>query len=156
MSLENLILAFEVASFYGSIFFAIIIFVILWLKEDKKLLLLFIFDFIAISLIVYGLKFFIRAPRPQPIAQSPPPFYETSFPSGHSARAFLYSVILSQRFSGLFQQLLFLLAILAAIGRIVVGAHNPIDVIVGSLIGFGISWLSIIYKSKILKLGKVF
>ncbi|HIJ98365.1 TPA: phosphatase PAP2 family protein [archaeon] len=154
MALENLILAFEVASFYGSIFFAIIIFVILWLKEDKKLLLLFVLDFAIISGIVYGLKFFIRAPRPNFTGELP--FYETSFPSGHSARAFFYSVILSQRFRGLFQYLLYLLAILTAIGRIVTAEHFPIDVFVGSIIGFGVSWFSIKYQNKILKLSKIF
>ena len=154
-----MLFAFELISFYGSIFFAVIVAAILWLKKDKKLLFLFVLDFVLISTVVYGLKFLVQAPRPNaPVPLSPgapvlpTPFYESSFPSGHSARAFLYSAFLSKEFDKFFQDILYIFAALAAIGRVVTGAHTAIEIIVGSVIGFAISWLTLKYQKQILKI----
>ncbi len=148
-------LAFAIVSEYGSILFALVVLAILWLKKDKKLLILFILDFIAISAIVYGLKIFVNAPRPQPnISRPVMPIqlpYDTSFPSGHASRAFLYSAFLSREFDKFFQDILYLLAALVSIGRVVTGDHSAVDVIVGSAVGFLVSWLTLKYRDKIFK-----
>lgn len=62
-----------------------------------------------------------------------------SFPSGQAANAFavatFYSLILKKEKLTL---LFFCLAFLTAIGRVYLGAHYPLDVIAGSLIGIAI------------------
>ncbi len=157
MATDSLIYAFSLVSEYGSIFFAAVVLAILWLKKDKKLLILFILDLAAISLIVYGLKFFTNMPRPGSLTVQPSvlPSSDSSFPSGHASRAFLYSAFLSHEFEKFFQDILYLFAALAAIGRVVTGAHTAIDVIVGSAIGFVVSWLTLRYQKQILRFFKV-
>ena len=69
--------------------------------------------------------------------------YETgfSFPSGHSINAFLFAVFLAFLIQGLFAKgkgwvwLPFLWACGICLSRIAVGAHSPLDVTIGSLLG---------------------
>ncbi|MDX2129467.1 MAG: phosphatase PAP2 family protein [Chloroherpetonaceae bacterium] len=75
------------------------------------------------------------------------PLYYHSFPSGHSQTAFTAAHFISKVFlrSGegeqmfLWKGLPYLVAIVVGISRIYVGAHFPIDVFIGALLGWGIS-----------------
>lgn len=157
--MADLVTLFGIVSIFGSIYFSVPVLLFLWLTKDKKLCINFILSFIAVTAITYGIKFIFQIPRPlspgAPEPLSPPPFYETAFPSGHSARAFLYSVFLSQKFEKFDQYLFYLLAALAAIGRVVTGDHFPIDIIVGSIIGFAVGKIFLKYQDVLFKKLKI-
>lgn len=146
-------LILEIIPIFGSVYFAVVVLAFLWLKRDKKLSLSFILAFILTSAIVYGLKFLFQVPRPgapEPLSPAAP-FYDTSFPSGHSARAFLYFAFLSQKFDKFFFYMSYILAALVAISRVVSGAHTIVDVVAGSAIGIAVSYLFIKYQEIIFK-----
>ena len=142
-------LALQIVPIFGSIYFAVLVLAFLWLKRDKKLALNFVIAFILTNAIVYGLKFLFQIPRPSQAL--PTPFYDTSFPSGHSARAFLYMTFLSQKFDKYFLYVSYFLAALVAISRVQSGEHTVLDVVVGSAIGFGVSLVFVQYSDKIYK-----
>ena len=64
-----------------------------------------------------------------------------SFPSGHSLNVFLFAVFIAFLIQGLFARgkrwvwIPFLWAGAVCLSRIAVGAHSPLDVTVGSLLG---------------------
>ena len=152
---------FKIIPLFGSIYFAIVVLVFLWLKKDKKLSINFILAFILTNAIVYGLKFLFQIPRPSSPATltSLPPFYDTSFPSTHSARAFVYFTFISQKFDKFFLYVSYILAALVAVSRVRSGDHTAIDVIVGSAIGIAVGYLFTKYQHQIfdkLGLSKVF
>ncbi|MBI4745282.1 MAG: phosphatase PAP2 family protein [Deltaproteobacteria bacterium] len=67
-----------------------------------------------------------------------PPPDEYSFPSGHSINAFAIATAAAWFFPLLFIPL-FVMASLIAISRVFLSLHYPTDVIVGGLIGIGVS-----------------
>jgi undecaprenyl-diphosphatase len=65
-----------------------------------------------------------------------------SFPSGHAMTSFAIAISLGHFYPD-FQHLLLLSAMSVAISRIVLGMHFLTDVMVGSLIGIGLGFLSV-------------
>jgi undecaprenyl-diphosphatase len=59
----------------------------------------------------------------------------SSFPSGHSTFAFAlaFSIFWYDKKSGI---IFIILAILVALGRVLVGVHYPLDILFGALLGF--------------------
>jgi membrane-associated phospholipid phosphatase len=76
--------------------------------------------------------------------------YRVSFPSGHTQASFSAAVFLNTRFKR-YGWLFFIFAILVGISRVYVGAHFPIDVLGGGLIGL----LSAFVLVKLLKYRKI-
>ncbi len=80
-----------------------------------------------------------------------------SMPSNHAANIFAFAVILSYFYEKA-KFPVFSLAFMVAFSRIYVGVHYPGDVIVGSILGYGIAWtiltLWVILKMRELKRGK--
>ena len=73
-----------------------------------------------------------------------------SFPSGHAAAAFAAAFVLAQYWPG--SGLIFWpLAALIAGSRIYVGAHYPLDVLVGALLGCAIGWLVVGRSAPVLR-----
>jgi len=66
------------------------------------------------------------------------PLKVASFPSGHSQTVFTAALILGYTCRK-YIWILFLIASLSAISRIYVGAHYPIDVVAGGIIGVAVS-----------------
>ena len=62
-----------------------------------------------------------------------------SMPSNHAANIFAFAVILSYFYEKA-KFPVFSLAFMVAFSRIYVGVHYPGDVIVGSILGYGIAW----------------
>ncbi len=65
----------------------------------------------------------------------PPPLSDTSFPSRHSAIAFAAAYFLHRHAKGPVVVIGWILAVLVALGRVLVGVHYPSDVLAGALVG---------------------
>ena len=87
-------------------------------------------------------KHAVQRPRPHGHLVGPVPF-GTSFPSGHTTTSFALAIALTFRWPKL-GPLVLPLAALIGLSRIVVGAHYPLDVAGGALLGSGVS-LAIAY-----------
>jgi undecaprenyl-diphosphatase len=99
------------------------------------------------ALVVHGIKFVVARPRPIPTfadrvaageltmrVVGAPPRGNTSFPSGHSQAAFSAAIVLAELYGGLRWTLLGV-ASLVALARVYLGAHFPLDVLCGALLG---------------------
>jgi undecaprenyl-diphosphatase len=95
----------------------------------------------AIELPLYLLlKNLIRRPRPQVsrlgLRPRHKPSDEFSFPSGHSAAAFLFAILLSAFYPWVMFPV-FILAGLIGLSRVLLGVHYPSDIAAGILLGCG-------------------
>jgi PAP2 superfamily. len=79
----------------------------------------------------------------QGISCAAAPLDQFSFPSGHTLHAVAFSIVALAYFPAL-AWLLIPFTALVAISRLVLGLHYPSDVLVGVVIGAGISTLSLI------------
>lgn len=90
------------------------------------------------SIVVQIIKNYFDRERParkiEDIQILGPKLQFSSFPSGHTMSAFALAVILSERYPFL-SLFLYLIAFLVGISRIYVGAHYPLDVLVGCFLG---------------------
>ncbi len=99
------------------------------------------------------LKYSLRVPRPAKLLEDVhliEKVYYKSFPSGDTALAFVVACFLSGMLPGYLKPLPWIYALLIAYGRMYVGAHFPLDVLAGALIGLG-SWKVAEVVLKILK-----
>lgn len=127
--------------------FAVILFILLSFIITKKrkvfrhLLLLYGI----LSAVIYSLKFLIQRERPffylgigDKLSKGPGEILDPSFPSAHAAFSFMIATLLSTWFPR--QRILFyLLAVLIAWSRLYLVLHFPSDVIIGALLGYGIT-----------------
>ena len=98
------------------------------------------------ALFVQGLKFVIKRPRPdgewgQIYRKSDP----HSFPSGHTARATMLTMIVLLSGYPLFGLIMILWTFLVALSRIALGVHFLSDILVGSVIGIIFGSLIIVF-----------
>lgn len=70
------------------------------------------------------------------------PSDQFSLPSGHSAAAWLFATVLGFFYPQLWP-LLMLWASSVAVSRIMLGVHYPVDIILGSIMGYGCAHLSL-------------
>jgi undecaprenyl-diphosphatase len=77
-----------------------------------------------------------RYPDPPPLMHIP---HTHSFPSGHAATSFACAATLAQFTSRRVAIALYVLAALIAWSRVYVGAHYPLDVLAGALLGLAIA-----------------
>ncbi len=101
------------------------------------------------ALSIYGLKSGFSLPRPPVVLGADmihivgEPVRSDSFPSGHSATAFMIAGLLWLSFStGPIRWLWVVLASLVALSRVGIGAHWPQDIAAGSLLGWVTAWFA--------------
>jgi undecaprenyl-diphosphatase len=123
-------------TYYGSIFFWLFLTFLLWVKKDRKLSIHLAYALIIDGFLSFTLKSFFQRPRPDRFVMN---FFlaesdtGSSFPSGHAEKAFSGSTILSSYYK--LKPLFYAISALTAISRVYIGAHYPLDVLFGSLIG---------------------
>ena len=117
---------------------------LLFLKEEKKHHLFFApivaAGGVSYVLVEYILKPLFARPRPTPILS------DYSFPSGHATIAFAMAVVLSS-YEPKLKWVFYILALCIAFSRIFVGAHYPLDVFGGAILGIIIAWLNLMLGS---------
>ena len=129
--------------------FAVILFIILsWIitKQGKVLRRLFLLYGIQ-SGVLYGLKYLVQRQRPlfflemaSKLSKGPGEILDPSFPSAHTTFSFMMATLLANRFPR-YRAIFFIVAAFIGWTRIYLGLHYPTDVIVGGLLGYGITKL---------------
>jgi len=128
----------------GAIIFSLAILISL---HYRKSLLAFGVAAIFSNIILHSLKILVSAKRPLAFFEAGKvcvlgfPVTVNSFPSGHSLSALLFFMFLRNFTHGWTKFSIFVFCVLAAISRAVVGAHFPIDILTGVLLGVTTYWL---------------
>jgi undecaprenyl-diphosphatase len=129
--------------------FAFIFFIILsWMiTRQRKVLRNLVLLYAVQSAVIYSLKFLVGRERPlfflemsSKLSQGPGEILDPSFPSAHSAFAFMMATLLSRWFPK-YRVIFFIVAGFIGWTRIYLGLHYPTDVIAGALLGYGITKL---------------
>jgi undecaprenyl-diphosphatase len=143
--------------------FAIIFFIILsWiLTKQRKILRRLILLYAIQSAVIYGLKFLVQRQRPlfflemaSKLSKGPGEILDPSFPSAHAAFSFMMATLLSNWFPR-YRILFFIVAAFIGWTRIYLTLHYPTDVIVGALLGYGLTKVFSFYFSLSLAPGAV-
>jgi undecaprenyl-diphosphatase len=128
---------------------AVVLFIILsWILTKKRRVLGRLALLYGIqSGILYGLKFLIQRQRPlyflemaSKLSKGPGEILDPSFPSGHALYAFMMATVLSTWFPR-YRIIFYIAAGFIGWTRIYLGVHFPTDVVVGGLLGYGMTRL---------------
>jgi undecaprenyl-diphosphatase len=129
--------------------FAVILFILLsWMiTKQRKVLRHLVLLYAIQSAVIYSLKFLIQRQRPflflemaSKLSKGPGEILDPSFPSAHAAFSFMMATLLARWFPR-YQAILFIVAGFIGWTRIYLGLHFPTDVVVGGLLGYGITRL---------------
>ncbi|TMI42087.1 phosphatase PAP2 family protein, partial [Candidatus Bathyarchaeota archaeon] len=124
------------------------------LSKTNKLETAFVVVFVVVvsDIVLFPLKTGYVRPRPSHVLNGfIPPLgvdNESSFPSGHTARAFAVATLVSVRMGRKYVPLL-ALAIGVALSRIIIGVHFPSDVVGGAFLGIFIGLVSHEYGPRV-------
>ena len=130
---------------------AVVVFIILsWVLTKKRRVLRRLALLYGIqSGILYGLKFLIQRQRPlyflemaSKLSKGPGEILDPSFPSGHAVYAFMMATVLAT-WVPRYRVIFYIAAGFIGWTRIYLGVHFPTDVVVGGLLGYGITRLFI-------------
>ena len=113
-------------------------------EDTRRLAKETIIAFLICTLLFVVLKLIFRRPRPFdafsqliPLVDKPS---DQSFPSGHTASAFICAFMVYDGLPKKYSILVFILAILVAFSRLYVGVHYPTDILAGIVLAY------IVYK----------
>ncbi len=131
---------FSVLIILGTVYVWLLFVPALWLKKKRVEAADLFFLILLVLVATTVLKFLFAVPRPEDIREFPipiPGYFEYdvySFPSSHASRAFACATLLSFWFRK-WAIPLFVYAFLIGLAKIYVGAHYPVDIIVGAILG---------------------
>ena len=133
--------------------YAFVLFIILsWAITRKRKVLRYLILLYAIqSTVIYSLKFLIQRQRPflfleiaSKLSKGPGEILDPSFPSAHAAFSFMMATLLAAWFPR-YWIIFFIIAVFVSWTRIYLGVHYPTDVIVGAILGYGITRVYIFF-----------
>jgi undecaprenyl-diphosphatase len=139
---------------FGS-YLAVLVFIIVScaIIKRKKAVLHLLLLYGILAGIVYGLKYLTQRPRPfqilamaSQLSQTRGEVIDPSFPSAHSACAFMMATLLAFWFPR-YQVIFYVLAAFIGWTRIYLFLHYPTDVIAGGILGYGITKLVLHFTS---------
>ena len=109
---------------------------------QKKMLSNILTPVVIATIVTVILKILIQRTPPRYVHMSWPEFsllpWLVAFPSGHASRAFALAIAVSYRFKKA-KYFLFAGAVLIGFSRVYIGAHYPLDVVAGAIVGIAIS-----------------
>ncbi len=112
--------------------------------DQKKLLSNILTPVVIATIVTVILKILIQRTPPRYVHMPWPEFsllpWLVAFPSGHASRAFALAIAMSYRFKNA-KYFLFLGAVLIGFSRVYIGAHFPLDVVAGAIVGIAISMI---------------
>jgi undecaprenyl-diphosphatase len=149
-SLHNpyLDLFFNLITYVGSSVFWVLLIVLFWLKNKKKISLHLLYAFILDTASILLLKFIFLRPRPSEVFNLGIDIeIGPSFPSGHTERAFSGAFVLSNYYKK-YRILFYSLSILIAFSRIYIGLHFPLDTLIGAINGILFGAISLLIPTK--------
>ncbi len=125
-----------------AVFFLTVFFIYALISKTKAKTTKIIFNVLTPVFIVFVitivLKLIFQRPGPEAFVRPWPEFspfpWHYAFPSGHTSRAFAFAAVLGQQFP-MWRWPLLSAAGLIGFSRIYIGAHYPVDVIAGALLG---------------------
>ena len=141
---------FNIITYLGSSIFWILLIVLSWIKNKRKLSLQLLFAFILDTIASSILKFAFLRPRPPRSIGLTDFDLGPSFPSGHSERAFSGSIVLANHYKK-YNWLFYSLAVLVSFSRIYIGLHYPLDVLIGSINGIIIGMIVLLVPTRLIK-----
>ena len=133
--------------------YAFVLFIILsWAITRKRKVLRYLILLYAIqSTVIYSLKFLIQRQRPflfleiaSKLSKGPGEILDPSFPSAHADFSFMMATLLAAWFPR-YWIIFFVGALFVSWTRIYLGVHYPTDVIVGAILGYGITRVYIFF-----------
>lgn len=71
-----------------------------------------------------------------------------SFPSGHSAAAFVFATLIASFYPG-FAVLAYILAVMVGVSRVLLGVHYPTDIVAGAALGVSCTLLVLNYMQSL-------
>jgi len=141
-------LFFNLITYVGSSAFWILLIVLFWLKNKKKISLHLLYAFILDTASILLLKFIFLRPRPSEVFNLGIDIeIGPSFPSGHTERAFSGAFVLSNYYKK-YRILFYSLSILIAFSRIYIGLHFPLDTLIGAINGILFGAISLLIPTK--------
>lgn len=141
---------FNLITYLGSSIFWILLIIIFWLKNQRKLSLQLLFAFILDTVALSILKVVFLRPRPSQAISIIDFDIGPSFPSGHSERAFSGAVVLANHYKK-YNWLFYILSILVSFSRVYIGLHYPLDVLIGVINGIILGMIALSIPTKIIK-----
>jgi undecaprenyl-diphosphatase len=133
--------------------YAFVLFIILsWaITRQRKVLRYLVLLYAIQSAAIYSLKFLIQRQRPflflemaSKLSKGPGEILDPSFPSAHTAFSFMMATLLAAWFPR-YRIIFFIIAVFISWTRIYLGVHYPTDVIVGAVLGYGITRVYIFF-----------
>jgi len=139
---------FYLITYLGSGFIIIPIVLVLYAIKKEKILPV-VSSYLLLSIATQAIKYLWNVPRPAALLDNIHIVGETlkaaSFPSGHTATAFMLYYVLTKGKSVPLKIFFMIPALAVGYSRVYIGVHFPIDVLAGGIIGYLSGYLSLKY-----------